>query len=485
MPTPSQEAIQASHANLQSGMPLTRDDFFNIIWAFVHHPDQDRYILETNGFNEKLAETFIIFRKPLVEADDIKPVIDRAFLHYIVNTPGQIPELEGEDPFNVFEAATQYAHFLSVGVSKADDGTSLLEVDGKKIPCPEWNALPGWSAAWSLRKVGPVINRVRYGRDDIIPSIAFGFNAASQEHQLENAMTMADFSHLAYFGPAYIERQLTDWGYTDFHWIEDKKTDTQAFACKKDEHIVLCFRGTSSATDALVDAKFLKTDSFDGSGRVHRGFKGAVDSVWADVQQAVRAIGTDLPIYVAGHSLGAALAQLAAYRLAKGGSTIAAVYVYGSPRVGNKAYADAYNALLESKTFLHINNKDIVARIPPPFLGYRHLGGGPRQFDEGHNLTLMPKSKGMEDEEVDMDFEELDEEMQERIMAQMREAQLSMEASTAFLNTPPELLEAGNYKGVFDVGPVDDHSMDEYLFKFGCAIVDGEWKRIGRTDEPA
>ena len=29
---------------------------------------------------------------------------------------------------------------------------------------------------------------------------------------------------------------------------------------------------------------------------------------------------------------------------------------------------------------LHINNKDIVARVPPRILGFRHLGGGPRQF---------------------------------------------------------------------------------------------------------
>ncbi len=227
MPVPEQEAIQQSLSALQSGATLLQKDFFNIAWGFGFHPDPDQFLLQTNAFNKKLAETLIVFRRRLSEAaanDDasLELVIDQAFLHYIVNTDGQIPESGDDDPFDVFDAAIRYAEWLNVGVSKQADGASLLEVDDKKVPCPEWGVLPGWSAAWSLRKVGPTINRLRYGRDDVIPSFAFGFDENAEGHTLQNAMTLADCSHLAYFGPAYVEKQLNRWGYGAFRWIEDK-----------------------------------------------------------------------------------------------------------------------------------------------------------------------------------------------------------------------------------------------------------------------
>ena len=61
----------------------------------------------------------------------------------------------------------------------------------------------------------------------------------------------------------------------------------------------------------------------------------------------------------------------------------------------------------------------------------------------------------------------------------MREVQKSIAASTRFLTTNPSLLSAGNYSTNFESGAVDDHSMGQYLFKFGCAIVNGEWDRLG------
>ena len=489
MPAPTQAAIQQALSTLQNGLPLSQKDFFDVTWGFAFHPSQNQFLLQTNAFNKKLAETLIVFRKRLNEAaaaDDgaLEPLIDLAFLHYIVNTDGQIPTSEGEDPFDVFEAAARYAEWFSVGVRKQEDGTSLLEVDDKTVPCPKWGALPGWSAAWSLRKVGPTINKVRYGREDVIPSFAFGFDENAEGHTLENAMTLADFSHLAYFGPAYVQKQLKKWGYDAFRWAENAKTDTQAFVAGKDNHLVACFRGTSSKTDALVDTNFFKTDAFGGRGRVHRGFNNALDSVWGQMKAAADALGPDKKLFVCGHSLGAALAQLAAHRFALEGYPVAGVYVYGSPRVGNREFTDAYNELLGDITFLHINNKDIVTQIPPRILGFRHLGSGARIFDKGHVITRAPKPKAvLVAEEEEMDFEDLDEEQQEEIRDQMWEAQKSIEASARFLTTPPELLEAGNYKSIFEIGPVDDHSMNQYLFKFGCAIVDGEWTRIGERKE--
>ncbi|MEO6720333.1 MAG: lipase family protein [Ferruginibacter sp.] len=482
----NQQSIHQSLDALRKDPALSSDDFANIVKAFAFHPDQGRFLLEANSHNEKLAETLLIFRKKLAaaiaEGDDLEPLTDQLFLHYIVNTNGPIPEAEGSDPFDVFDAASRYAGLLSVEVSKGTDGGSILHIDDKDVPCPEWQTVPGLSAALTLRNVGPVINRARYGRDDVIPSYAFGFNENSSGHTLENAMTMADFAHLAYFKPAYIEKQLKAWGYDSFAWIENVETDTQVFLAGKDGYLVVCFRGTSSWKDALVDLNFLKTEAFGGHGKVHRGFQRALDSVWDRVQAEVDKLGAGKKLFICGHSLGAALAQLAAYRFALANYHVAHIYVFGSPRVANREFMEHYNELLSAKTFLHINNKDIVTTVPLELLGFHHLGGKPRSFNNGHEITNVESALAAMDEvDKETPFEKLDVEVQERIRQQMYEVEESIQASTRFLTTNPNQLSMGSYDTQFNAGAADEHSMDQYLFKFACAIVDGAWGQIGKA----
>lgn len=482
------EDLEQSLAKLKDGTPLLRLDLFYIFYLFPYQPKKDQFILQVNSSNEKLGETLIIFRHLLIKhvknQEKIKEVVLNAIHHYIVNTDGIIPEGEGEDHFDVFEAANQYAKSIHVGVKKDSNGDSLLLVDGKEVSCPAWGAVPNWSAAWSLRNVGPIINRVRYGRDDIMPSHAFEFNPNANGHTLENAMSLADYAHLAYFGSEYIEGQLKLWGYDTFRWVENKETDTQAFVAGKDNYLIVCFRGTSSGTDALVDLKFRKTEAYGGEGRVHRGFKGSLDSVWPELEDVVKELGKDKPLFICGHSLGAALALLSAYRFAVNSYQVEAVSTYGSPRVGNKRFKEVFNDLLEDKTFIHINNKDIVTQMPLRFLGYRHMGSTTRVFNEEHEITEEELKKDPRTGtrsaggEVEKEFEDLSPQEQEEVMVQIREAQASINASTKFLTTPPELLEGGNYRSSFETGAIDEHSMNQYLFKLGCAIVASEWDRM-------
>ncbi len=483
MSIPNQENIEKSLAALKSDPALSQQDFANVVWSFAYHPAQGRFLLETYAHNEKLAETLLVFRKKLSEAvakeKDLAPMADQLFLHYIINTDGPIQESEDIDPFDVFDAATRYAKLLNVGVSKGADGNANLHLDEKEVPCPEWGTTPGLSAAWSLRNIGPVINKARYGRTDVIPSFAFGFDENAKSHTLENAMTLADMAHLAYFKPAYIEQQLKAWGYDSFCWVENMKSDTQVFVAGKGEHLVVCFRGTSSGKDALVDLNFFKTDAYGGRGRVHRGFNRALDSVWPQVKAAVDGLGAKRKLFICGHSLGAALAQLAAHRFALGGYNMGHIYVYGSPRSANVELKVAYNELLEEKTFLHINHKDIVTTVPLELLGFHHLGSSPRSFNTGH--IISSRSSALEVDGKEMTYDKLDMGKQEEIQQQMYEVEQSIKAATKFLNTDPNQMDFGGYETQFNAGAMDEHSMDQYLFKFACAIVDREWKRIKKA----
>lgn len=85
------------------------------------------------------------------------------------------------------------------------------------------------------------------------------------------------------------------------------------------------------------------------------------------------------PIVITGHSLGGAVATVAAidiqhYLNDKGHhNIIKEVHTFGSPRVGNVAFADYYNKLIP-QTVRVVHNKDIVPHAPPSFLGFSHVG---------------------------------------------------------------------------------------------------------------
>lgn len=478
MSVPTQENIRQSLSTLQQNRPLSQQDMRNIAWAFAFSPSQDQLLMEIHAHNHKLAEVLLIFRSRLLQASatDLETAIDHLILHYIINTDGLIPESEQEDHFNVFDAATRYARTMCVDVSKGENEDAVLHLNGGEVLCPGWGAVPGMSAAWSLRQIGPEINRARYGRNDVIPPTAFGFHADAENYSLPNAMTLADCAHLAYFEPAYVEKNLQLRGYTAFRWVENADTDTQAFVAGKDKHLIVCFRGTSSGKDALADVNFFKTDAFGGRGRVHRGFQQSLDSVWPQVQAAVDALGADKKLFFCGHSLGAALAQLAAHRFALSTYSVAGIYVFGSPRVGTQTFKEAYNELLENKTFLHINHQDLVTQLPPMLFGFQYLGGPFRQFDAGHLISIPDAVQ--EDHPAELYFADLDAGSQEALQQQIEAVRTSIAASTDFLHMAPQQFSGASYGTDFKSGAMDDHGMAEYLFKFGCAIVEGEWQEL-------
>lgn len=102
--------------------------------------------------------------------------------------------------------------------------------------------------------------------------------------------------------------------------------------------------------------------------RVHSGFLKQLETVWADVQWDIDSdIGQDRsnPISVCGHSLGGALATLAAVRLAAAAGAGAGPHrpvrclTFGSPRVGDSAFA-----ALGVKGWRVFNEGDPVPMLP-------------------------------------------------------------------------------------------------------------------------
>ena len=154
-------------------------------------------------------------------------------------------------------------------------------------------------------------------------------------------------------------------------------SETQGFVCRRnvqDEppYLVLAFRGTEKKlSDWLTDARCVPT--VEGASKVHTGFLEAFskkrDADGNTVKAAVESIlalpaarddnGRPLPLFITGHSLGGALALLAATLVVP--NVNGACYTFGAPRIGNYEYF----RFLKTPVYRVVNSSDIVPRVPP------------------------------------------------------------------------------------------------------------------------
>lgn len=144
--------------------------------------------------------------------------------------------------------------------------------------------------------------------------------------------------------------------------------------------LAIVSRGTSSVMDFVCDGDIAQVQFRDASNKplagvkVHCGFYDQFIGLFSlfdvEVKQHLKDGGHLLCI---GHSLGSADSTIAALNYAS--SYPGQVYFvgYGCPRVGNKAFADAFNKCVKLR--LRVKNCcDPIAAILPPVCGYTHVG---------------------------------------------------------------------------------------------------------------
>lgn len=167
--------------------------------------------------------------------------------------------------------------------------------------------------------------------------------------------------------------KLKGGGFKLIQIFNSDETDTQAFLAANRDFAVLAFRGTEvkKKKDVLTDLRATQILSIEGG--VHKGFQSAYDSVKDEIEKCLASLDEKMPLYITGHSLGAALATVATQNLDVGSKfrdRIAACYTFGSPRVGNTKYDRAFKAPI----YRMVNTTDIVTVIPLLAMGYVHIG---------------------------------------------------------------------------------------------------------------
>ncbi len=156
-----------------------------------------------------------------------------------------------------------------------------------------------------------------------------------------------------------------------------RNTDTQVSILVNRSVVVVAFPGSASFKDWFNDFQIRKKRNPWGQRMaLHNGFYRASESVYARVKASLRRhLVSGRRLWLAGHSLGGAVATLTALRLKLDGITITGLYTYGAPRAGDKKFAALYSRLgLGKRTHRVVNHRDRVARLPVIARRWKHVG---------------------------------------------------------------------------------------------------------------
>ncbi|MEZ6089461.1 MAG: lipase family protein [Pirellulaceae bacterium] len=186
---------------------------------------------------------------------------------------------------------------------------------------------------------------------------------------LRRSLLFAELSMVSYNDEREARQAAEAIGFTDVDFFDNDGSQAYRFANEFD--CVIASRGTepNEWNDIQADAN-AATVLAETAGRVHRGFKKEVDDVWPMLEQVLKS--NRKPIWFCGHSLGGAMATITAGRcfLSHIASNPEELYTFGSPRVGDRRYVN----YVKLTHYRWVNNNDIVTRVPPRWMGYRHRG---------------------------------------------------------------------------------------------------------------
>lgn len=185
----------------------------------------------------------------------------------------------------------------------------------------------------------------------------------------ERSLLMAEASMISYLDVKECNVAAGKLGFSDGKFFD--RGGSQAYWFQSEHDSVVVFRGTEADdwNDIKADADAVAALA-ETVGKVHRGFKREVDTIWPLIEKELES--NTKPLWFCGHSLGGALATICSGRCVLSYLKMEPVglYTFGSPRVGCRKYVNH----VPLRHFRWVNNNDIVTRVPPVLLGYRHSG---------------------------------------------------------------------------------------------------------------
>mmetsp|Transcript_16232 Transcript_16232/g.23826 ORF Transcript_16232/g.23826 Transcript_16232/m.23826 type:complete len:403 (-) Transcript_16232:43-1251(-) len=182
---------------------------------------------------------------------------------------------------------------------------------------------------------------------------------------------------------------------------EKEGTEVLIVTSAEKKYIAVVFAGTDDNQSTIIDTEFIKetfgplpnnnklekyTDLY-----VHSGFNNGVfgNGIFDRVLAKITELKKDHPdyrIFLTGHSLGAASSLLTAFGLSQYPNFAKehiTVVNFGCPRVGNYQWRDLVDSSPNLTIWRFVYERDLVARVPPTFLLYHHVGHLAQMEEDG------------------------------------------------------------------------------------------------------
>ncbi len=160
-------------------------------------------------------------------------------------------------------------------------------------------------------------------------------------------------------------------------------------------YTILCYRGTRSAKQWMMNLTTFPV-KWKSGGYVHQGFKILFEELWTEIRPEVERAKEKGPVIFTGHSLGGALAMLAAATLSP-----TSLYTFGAPRVGNQSFRAH---LRKFPAFRVVDRHDIVTLLPhsveklAPY-DFHHAGELHYLTGEGE-IVMQPSAEDLAEDEA-------------------------------------------------------------------------------------
>ncbi len=193
--------------------------------------------------------------------------------------------------------------------------------------------------------------------------------AIEHKGHLSRSLLFAEIASLSYYDEVVVRPVAASMGLPGCEFFE--RDGAQAYVLWNDFDCVVACRGTEPGewNDIRADANAVSVVT-ETLGKVHKGFNDEVNDIWPLLEKALA--GNERALWFCGHSLGGAMATICAGRcfLSEVVNTPRALFTYGSPRVGDRQFVN----FVKLDHTRWVNNNDIVTRVPPPWMGFRHGG---------------------------------------------------------------------------------------------------------------
>jgi len=305
---------------------------------------------------------------------------------------------------------------------------------------------------------------------------------SSPEVNFSSDLSLAEASRIAYYkvnhrnvsraaeqAAAFRREIIAESGFARAEFLI--QGNAEAFVCSDDQLVVLSFRGTDKLNDWGKNLNAARAET--PWGRVHTGFLESLQHVWdAILQEFSKQGASSKRLWITGHSLGGAMAVLAAARLRweERSPQAFGVRTYGQPAVGWRDFASSCEGELGSLTCRYVNAGDAITTLPP---AGKHFGQT-RRFRRRGGVTAYELGLGVEPDALDVDEEE------ESMMSEAEAERFREEA--AFL-PDMEILEAEEN---FEAGAVNvlsrsgslpawvrSHSIHSYITNLKAMVAAG------------